>query len=261
MIEKLYASFALVLSLGVSGFWTAALLSSPPIDPSPSTRTVNIDDSGFHGQPPPLLFQPLVGLASNLSDAQARSIASCQILNRAMTRYVLEKDVSSPGTCFSIQADNITLDLNHLSIVYGAKASDGATFGILGIACWDGALRSGIANGTPCGGSFNGFTVLNGKITQSPGVAPFSDAIHLGQGGGNRLQVHDVELTVQGDSSIPIYTNYSGAGAVVRNNIIHNNVRSIQSRHQLQGMSVKFDNSKEVSPGQSVYENQIFGGT
>jgi hypothetical protein len=261
MIEKRYTSFALVLSLGVSGFWTAALRPwSPLIDPSPSHRTVDTDVTRSPGQPPALLFQPLVGLDSNLSGGQARGIASCQILNRAMTRYVLERNVSSPGTCFSIQADNITLDLNHLSLVYGAKPSDGATFGILGIACWDGALRNGIANGTPCGGSFNGFTVLNGKITQSPGVAPFSDAIHLGQGGGNRLQVHDVEFTVQGDSSIPIYTNYSGAGSVVRNNIIHNNVRTIQSRHQLQGMSVKFDNSTEVSPGQSVYENKIFGG-
>lgn len=191
---------------------------------------------------------------------KAQSLDSCQILNRRGTKYVLSNDVSSPGTCFSVQADNITLDLNRHSIVYGTGARKTAAFGVLGIACWDTLLTNGIANDNTCGGHFDGLTVLNGKIVQAPTMAPFSDAIHLGQGGGDRLQVFDVEVTVQGDSAIPIYTNYSGAGSTVRNNIVHNKVRTIQNRHQLQGMTIKFDNSQDLRPGQTVSRNKILGG-
>lgn len=185
---------------------------------------------------------------------------SCQVLNRHRTKYVLQRDVTSSGTCFSIQADDITLDLNGHSVTYGAGKPKAAAFGVLGIACWDGMLKSGRGNGNPCGGSFNGLTILNGRITQSPGMAPFSDAIHLGQGGGDRLHVYNVELTVEGDSAIPILVDSAGAGSLIHNNIIHNNVRTIQSRHQLHGMSIKFDESVGLSPGQKVYENKIFGG-
>jgi hypothetical protein len=187
-------------------------------------------------------------------------IVSCQILDKPGAKYVLQRDVASVGTCFSIQAENITLDLNRHSITYGTTPSKTAVFGILGIACWDSLLSNGIANGNPCGGKFDGLTVLNGGIVQAVGVPSFSDAIHLGQGGGNGLRVHHVEFTLQADSAIPIYTNYSGAGAIVHDNVIHNNVRTIQNRHQLQGMSIKFDNSKELRPGQLVYQNKIFGG-
>jgi hypothetical protein len=192
--------------------------------------------------------------------AGPKSLHACGALGPAGRTYVLEQDISSPGTCISVQGDDITLDLNGHTITYGSERRKTAAFGILGIACWDSMLTNGVANGNPCGGAFDGFTVMNGKIVQGAGVAPFSDAIHLGQGGGNRLQVHDVEFSVSGDSSIPIFTTYSGAGSLIYNNTIHNDVRTIQNRHQLQGMSVKFDNSQALSPGQSVHDNTILGG-
>jgi hypothetical protein len=205
----------------------------------------------------------LLALLSPLNQpwADRKLLNSCGILRLPGQKYTLEKDVSSLATCFSIQADNITLNLNGHKITYGMGSPKTAAYGILGIACWDATLSNGVANGNPCGGNFNRFTVLNGKILQAAGVAAHSDTIHLGQGGGNYLEVHDVEFWVHGDAAIPIFTTFSGAGARVYRNIIHNDVRTIPNRHQLQGMSVKFDNSQELRPGQSVYDNQIFGGT
>jgi hypothetical protein len=192
--------------------------------------------------------------------ADQKPLNACVALRSGGHTYVLEADISSPGTCLSIQGDNITLDLNGHTITYGSDHQKAAAYGVLGIACWDTSLKNGVADGNPCGGAFDGLTVMNGKIVQAAGSSSYSDAIHLGQGGGNRLQVHDVELSVSGDSAIPIFTTYSGAGSLIYANTIHNDVRTVRNRHQLQGMSVKFDNSQKLSPGQSVHDNQILGG-
>jgi hypothetical protein len=208
----------------------------------------------------PFAAVSLLSGGAKFPGAGQKSLRACGPLRSAGRTYLLEEDISSSGTCISVQGEDITLDLNGHTITYGSDRWKTAAFGILGIACWDTMLTNGLANGNPCGGAFDGFTVMNGKIVQAAGVAPFSDAIHLGQGGGNRLQVHDVEFSVGGNSAIPIFTTYSGAGSLIYHNTIHNNVRTIQNRHQLQGMSVKFDNSQKLSPGQSVHDNQILGG-
>jgi hypothetical protein len=208
----------------------------------------------------PFAAVPLFSEGAKSPAAGQKSLRACGALRSDGHIYVLEEDISSSGTCISVQGEDITLDLNGHTITYGSDRRKAAAFGILGIACWDSLLTNGVANGNPCGGAFDGFTVMNGKIMQAASVAPFSDAIHLGQGGGNRLQVHDVEFSVSGDSAIPIFTTYSGAGSLIYNNTIHNDVRTIRNRHQLQGMSVKFDNSQALSPGQSVHDNQILGG-
>jgi hypothetical protein len=102
--------------------------------------------------------------------------------------------------------------------------------------------------------------VENGTITQGPGAPPFSHGIRLGQGGGNRLTVHDVVFHVHSDSSVPVLTNFSGADARIYRNSFYNDVTTIQNRHQLQGMSVNFVNSQQARTGQEVYENKVVGG-
>jgi hypothetical protein len=209
-----------------------------------------------------LLF---AGWDTSSSSAEPLSLAphtlhACGTLKSPGAKYVLGADVSSPSTCFSVQADNITLDLGGHTITYGTAKPARAAFGVLGIACWDSTLSNGVANGNPCGGSFNGFSLLHGKIVQAPVLAPFSDAVHFGQGGGDHLSVHDMEIRVNGDSAIPIFTTYSGRGSQIYGNKIWNDVQSIRNRHQLQGMSVKFDQSRELTPGQTVHDNEITGG-
>ena len=96
--------------------------------------------------------------------AQQRAIDSCGILDRPGTTYILQKDVSSPGSCFLVKAERITLDLNGHAITYGTASTwepgqetAQHVHGILGQACWDKgghavperppSMRSGSAGG------------------------------------------------------------------------------------------------------------------
>ncbi|MBI2449275.1 hypothetical protein HYV49_03175, partial [Candidatus Pacearchaeota archaeon] len=53
------------------------------------------------------------------------NINSCQILGQANTVYYLTQNVSSNGTCFTITANNITLDGNISKITYGINGTGG----------------------------------------------------------------------------------------------------------------------------------------
>jgi hypothetical protein len=191
----------------------------------------------------------------NATKWQGRPLKSCGILTRS-GRYVLEQDVSSPKTCFSIQADNVTLNLNGHTITYGTNQGTIAAYGILGVACWDRQFGTG----NPCGGTFNNLTVYGGSITQGPGAAAFSDGIRLGQGPGNGLTVHDMTFSIHADSSIPIYSTFLGTRATVYNTTIYNEVTVIQNRHQEQGQSVKFADSAHIPGPAAIYGNHITGG-
>jgi len=170
--------------------------------------------------------------------------------------YKLEADVSSAGTCFSIQADHVTLDLNNKTITYGTSVTKIPVYGILGVACWDPDF--GIGN--PCGGSSDSLTVFGGTITQSAGVAPFSHGIRLGQGPKYGPKVYDVTFNISANSSIPIYTTYVGTGAAIYNNTINNLVTGIQNRHQLQGQSIKLADTSHIRGPASIANNHIEGG-
>jgi hypothetical protein len=185
----------------------------------------------------------------------SRTLTKCGVLSRPGT-YVLAQDVSSPNTCFSIQADHITLNLNGHTITYGEASASIPVFGILGVACWD----PDYGKGNPCGGSFNNLTVLGGTITQGKAAPAFSHGIRLGQGPATGLTVHDMTFNLSADSSIPIYA-YTGAlkiGATVFNNTFINNVTVIRNRHQQQGQSIKL---VDKVPGQvAIHANHITGG-
>src|SRR5260221_13002133 len=82
-------------------------------------------------------------------------LADCGSLDESGATYVLQKDVSSPGTCFIVKADRITLDLNQHTVTYGTAATwepgqetTQHVHGILGQACWD---KGGNADPDLCG--------------------------------------------------------------------------------------------------------------
>jgi hypothetical protein len=205
----------------------------------------------------PLVVASSAGLLPpSYTKAGPKHLNKCGVLLSAGTRYVLDQDVSSLGTCFSVQADGITLDLNGNSVTYGTLERTAPAFGILGVACWDPDF--GAQN--PCGGSFNDFTVFGGTITQGKGAAPLSHGIRFGQGPGNGLKVHDVTFSLQADSSIAIFTTFLGTHAVAYKNTIKNNVTVIQNRHQEEGQSIKFADSAKVPGPAAIYGNQIIGG-
>lgn len=70
---------------------------------------------------------------SELQEAGPKRLSKCGVLSSAGGQYVLAQDVSSPGTCFSVQVDGVTLDLNSHTVTYGSEAGMAPAFGILGV--------------------------------------------------------------------------------------------------------------------------------
>jgi hypothetical protein len=65
---------------------------------------------------------------------------------------------------------------------------------------------------------------------------------------------------VHSDSSVPVWSNFSGGDSRIYHNTFYNDVTTIQNRHQLQGMSVILLNSQYAKTGQEIYENNVVGG-
>jgi hypothetical protein len=185
-----------------------------------------------------------------------RHVTSCGILDKANATYTLGEDLTAPGTCISVQADGITLDLNGHTITYATAPALGPRHGILAEACWDTTL-----SGNPCGGSADHLTVLNGTITQGSGAAPYSHAIQIGQiNRTNHLIVYDVIFNISATSSIPVYSTFAGSDSSIYRNTFHNDVKSVVNRYQIQGASIMFQNAHNLSPGQVIRDNKIIGG-
>ena len=202
-----------------------------------------------------LALLTFVVMSSYSSAAKAIPVKECGILRKARATYILQNDVTSEGTCFSVQDDEITLDLNGHTITYAARDNAGRRHAIIGSACYGPHLDN-----NPCGGTFKNLTVQNGKIMQGPSAAPFSDAIRIGQGGGTNLTVTKVEFDISAPSAKAIHTTYAKGGHRIFGNTIRSKVTSIGSRHQLDGVTIKLDteNTPSSSPSE-VHHNTIVG--
>jgi hypothetical protein len=185
-------------------------------------------------------------------------VTTCQALKTPNETYVLQNDVSAPDTCFSVEADNVTLDLNGHTITYASKPKDKAVpaFGVLAADCWFQPIA-----GNPCGGSHRNFTVEKGKIVQASGAPPFSHAIRFGQANDqDHITVHDLDITVSSPDSVAIYAEYLAGGSNIYRNTIHNNVTHITSRSQFRGVSIKLDSEEKARIPNHIHDNIIIGG-
>jgi hypothetical protein len=193
--------------------------------------------------------------SSSWSMAKTISVKECGVLKKARATYILQNDVLSEGTCFSVQDDEITLDLNGHTITYATRDNTGRRHAIIGSACYGPHLDN-----NPCGGTFKNFTVQNGKIVQGPSAAPFSDAIRIGQGGGTNLTVSNIEFDISAASAKAIHTTYAKGGHKIFRNTIRSRVTTIGSRHQLDGVTIKLetDNTASSAPSE-VHHNTITG--
>jgi len=96
----------------------------------------------------------ILGTLGLTEDAFAQTtISSCGILNIAGETFILNQNISTSGTCFTIEADDITLDGNGFTIT-----GDGTGVGVLTIVSFDRGLR-GVFGGRPGGNSTTGNTI------------------------------------------------------------------------------------------------------
>jgi hypothetical protein len=199
--------------------------------------------------------------ASSADEAETKSremktLTSCGPLRKRNTLYALQNDVTSAGTCFSIEEDNITLDLNGHTVTYATTDGTKATFGVLAADCWEKSVE-----GNPCGGSHRHSVVMNGKIVQGPGAASMSHALRFGQASNlTGIIVHDLDITISAQDSIGIYSEYLPGGSDIYRNTIHNNVKVISNRHQFRGASIKLDEEGKAKLPDLIHDNTIIGG-
>lgn len=206
-------------NVGIVGYYLDVVNSKPTIDavgwttsPQTNYRFSGID---YGSSGTKTLYAWVKDATGNVSDALSASVTinlppavplnACGNLNAANTTYILESDVISAGTCFTVSANNVTLDLNGHTVTYNTAAGDNV-YGVL--VSWNKSF----------------IRITNGSVVQGAGKGYMSNAIHSQQ--GNSLELDHLTLSYEGDNISGIAQVGSGAGTShisVHDNIIRPN--------------------------------------
>ncbi|MGC1781680.1 MAG: Ig domain-containing protein [Acidobacteriaceae bacterium] len=227
----------------------------PPTQPPPTQPPPT--------QPPPT--QPPPTQPPPTSPPTGTALTACGDITASGT-YYLSQDVSSAGTCFGVDANNITLNLNGHTITYGTAGGSSPTPAIEGHDCWS---TDNPADSGPCGSAHGGLEVYGGTIVQSPNSATFSDVFSFGQGTFSTAPyVHDITATFQNTGAQFYNSNYLPPGAKVENNVIYDNVTNINkpgqgdlsARSAFQGQAIYIGQSDDnPGAGDTISGNKIVG--
>jgi hypothetical protein len=199
------------------------------------------------------------------------ALTSCRDLTSSGT-YYLANDVSSTGTCFGIDANNITLNLNGHTITYGTGGGSTPTpaieahdpsFTMANSPNYTGNSYSGAQHG--------GLEVYGGTIIQSKNSAAFSAVFGFGEANYTSAPyIHDVTATFQNQGAQFYNSLYMPSGAKIENNTIYDNVTNIQqpgqgmlsARSSFQGQTIYIQGQENnpVTTGDTISGNKIIGG-
>jgi hypothetical protein len=171
----------------------------------------------------------------------------------------LTQDVSSGGTCFFIDADNITLNLNGHTITYGTSGGTHPTPGVLLAADWYSGYNIARSGSTDKHGNFE---IYGGSIVESTNGPVKSPAIWVGESNdiNPAPKVHDLTLKTFTQDSSPIFGSATTSGWQVHNNNIYYMSNQISSRHQFYGQAIWIADAEQAAgiiPDQ-IYSNHIY---
>jgi hypothetical protein len=190
------------------------------------------------------------------------TISEPEILDAAGTTYALDGDLTCSRTCFSIQAENITLDLSGHTVTYATQTGTSRAFGILYIA---GYVVNEIIGDNPKGGFAKGAHIkgdptLKGKIVQGGNASEGNHGImfYFGNPLGDYVLIENISVDVTSVKSQAIYLLESG-GNVIRNSTFtsHAEDSDLYNRHQLEGYIIKFESSRYKN---IFADNTVTGG-
>jgi hypothetical protein len=206
----------------------------------------------------------LLTACATVSRAETK-ITKCETLGANNTTYVLQNDVSAPGTCFSIQGSFVKLNLNGHTVTYNTADQTYARYAIVGINCWDPDLTNGKANGNPCGGHFDNLTVFGGTLTEGSGAAGnYAHVIRLGQNMSGGPTIYDVTFNFHSNSAkgidIEFVSNATGLGPMIHDNTFNEAVRQVLNRHQQDGTIISILGcGTNVGLRSRIYNNTLIG--
>ncbi len=174
--------------------------------------------------------------------------------------YFLTKDVSSPGTCFFIDSDHITLNLKGHTITYGTGGGLKGTPGILLADDWYTAAGLSLAK-TGTANHHGGFVIYGGSILSSPNAAPQSRGIWVGQ--SNHLSpapvIHDLTITTYATDASPIFGTHTVSGWQIYNNTLNFKSATTTDRYSFFGYALWLADSLNAPgiPPDKIYNNKI----
>jgi hypothetical protein len=195
------------------------------------------------------------------------ALTACGDLTKTGT-YYLSQDISSSGTCFFIDADNITLNLNGHTVTYDTGGAAGAPGVLLADTWYNGSgyplQRTGSTD------SHGGFVMYGGTLTEASNGGIQSRGIWVGQ--SNDISpapvIHDVVINTYTQDAEPIFGTVSMSGLQIYNNTLNWACKSTypasgtvcdSSRYSLYGYALWIaddPNSPGVVPDQ-IYNNKI----
>jgi hypothetical protein len=162
-------------------------ISGTPTQNGSFPAQIQVTDSSSPNQTASQSFTIVVNSA-----ASGTPVTSCGTLGNSGTTYVLQNNVTAPGTCITVTATNITLNLNSNTITYDTGAS-ASVYGV-------NALNTSSA----------GFHLTNGIVAQSincqvsvttlpntAGLCDFANPVQLANGEVDHLVVYDYGLDNQ----------------------------------------------------------------
>ena len=234
------------LPTGLSLSASLGQITGTPTGSGTSSFTVQVQDSSS----PAASALQVLSIFVNVPGA-GTPITSCQSLSSSGTTYVLQNDVSASGTCFSISADNVTLNLNGHTVTYGTSSQSSPVHGV--------------------GGSSSNAVIYGGTITQGSGTLSMgSDCVNISTSSGSFTgpTVHDLTLTWSAPESQGISVSYDegsvAGGAIIYNNTLYDNSSYICSevacRDALQGASLLVMSANYSTTPSQIYNNTISGG-
>lgn len=243
----------------ISGFAGATILS--PGEELPITVRFSPSSTGtFTG----LIYLNFVELAqpktvevwgAGIAAFDPRPLSGCGTLAAAGATYTLQNDISASGSCLSITAANVTLDLNGHTVSYSNASGSPATCNISGTpnancGIWVGAQGSVIKNGT---------------VLQGAGAAPRDHAIYLG-GGANYSDIEGTTITVSSTSSSNIAGEYKKGIHIHGNTLVSHVRRTLLTRTQIaDGTLIQLGNDALATTypqpvRHSIHDNVMIGG-
>ena len=202
--------------------------------------------------------------------ASTRPLDSCGALTKSGATYLLQKDVSAADSCFSIQAPDVTLNLNGHTVTFATAPTGRHRYGIVGLGC-----KHNEADPKACGGSWQNAVIFNGFIKEDPAGSAigFMDGIRNGPENDSACEnwtVHDVDITMnQGKytndtapfDSRALAFNYCAGSARIYNVRTHIGYGRVGNRSDIRGPAMRLMPSMESGNGKRPYKSPYCGAT
>jgi hypothetical protein len=191
-----------VTTMLVGGTCTVGVIFTPSAIQSESA-TLNLNDTALN-------FPQTVNFTG--AGVASTALTTCGTLGTANATYQLQNNVSSAGTCFTITANNVTLDLKGFTVTYDT----GATASVNGLSA-AGSVTGIHLTSSVAGGTIAESTACKTNVqTTSGGLCQSADVIAVGA----HAEIDHLTLVDYGLDNRAIFVGSSGNSLSIHDNTL-----------------------------------------